>query len=96
MTVQFVCRIDGAPHNVSNKEFRVAAEECALVGTWYAGRPWRPDTAQFRAALPYRWRAAFDRGSMFWRTSDTDECHTCLYNTRGKPLATVRCKLVTC
>lgn len=91
--MKFFCMVNGDPHNVTLEQmkFHVDGEECALVGTWHEGKPWRPDKAQFRAALPYRWRQAFDRALAFWHVDGEAQCHVALHDRRGRYLATVYC-----
>lgn len=91
--MQFFCMINGTPRNVPNMKFHVDGEECALVGTWHDGKPWRPNKAQFRAALPARWRAAFDREQSFWHVEGKPQCHISLSDRRGKYLATIYCNV---
>lgn len=95
---RFFCMINGTPRNVRNMKFHVDAEECAIVGTWHAGKPWQPNRAQFRAALPARWRPAFDRESHFWHDSvagsvKKGQCRISLSDRRGLYLATIYCSI---
>ena len=98
--MNYFCLINGAPFcvPVSQMKFHVdAKEKFGLVGTWHNGKLYSPDMEQFRATLPYRWRAAFDRetakGSLgFWYDNDnSDRCHISISDRRGKYLATVYC-----
>ena len=91
--MRFFCMINGTPRNVPNMKFHVDGEECALVGTWYNGKPWRPNKEQFRAALPARWRKAFDREQSFWHVKDGSNCHISLSDRRGRYLATIYCNV---
>lgn len=95
--MQFFCLVNGTPKNVpiSQMKFRVDGDECALVGTWHNGKPYAPNRQQFRAALPYRWRKAFDRecqGLAFWHDDRLKQCHISLSDRRGRYLATVYCQ----
>ena len=56
------------------------------------GKLWMPDSAAIRAALPFRYRAAFDRNcGVFWYDKrGTDYAATMhLYSSRNKPLMTL-------
>ena len=72
---------------------RVPGVLAAIVGTWVDGRPWRPDPVAFRAALPFRWRKAFDRDGAFWhdKRDNAAPAYTVLRDRRGRYLATVYC-----
>lgn len=96
--MRFFCMVNGNPHNVPLRQmkFHVDGEECALVGTWHNGKPWRPNREQFREALPARWRKAFDRacdGLVFWHDNGKPQCHISLSDRRGKYLATIYCNI---
>lgn len=98
--MRFFCLINGTPRNVPNMKFYVDGVESAIAGTWHDGKPWTPNKAQFRAALPARWRKAFDRecanGIAFWHEKNgRAQCHISLSNRRGKYLATIYCQPVT-
>lgn len=96
--MQFLCLINGTPANVKteNMKFRVDGDECAIVGSWHNGKPYRPNREQFRAALPYRWRAAFDREQAFWHSKEggAEQCKISLSDARGRYLATIYCQPV--
>lgn len=93
--MEFFCTVNGTPRNVplSQMKFRVPGTPAALVGTWVDGRPWRPDPVAFRAAIPFRWRKAFDRDGLFWydKYNNATPAHTVLRDRRGNYLATVYC-----
>ena len=92
--MEFFCTVNGTPRNVplSQMKFRVPGTLAALVGTWVDGRPWLPDPAAFRAALPFRWRKAFDRDGAFWHGEGS--AYVTLRDRRGRYLATVYCNPV--
>lgn len=73
------------------KGSRVPAVETGLVGFYHGGKPWTPDRAAVRAALPYRWRPAFDRAGAFWSDARDNRAphYVALSDRRGRPLTTV-------
>lgn len=91
--MRFFCMVSTSRQNVPlhQMKFHVEGDECALVGTWHEGKPYRPNKAQFRAALPARWRAAFDREQAFWHDKDGPQCTISLSDRRGNYVATVYC-----
>lgn len=99
--MEFFCMVNGTPNNVpiSQMKFHVLGDECAIAGTWVDGKPYTPNKAAFRAALPYRWRKAFDRaceGLAFWHdyapgSGKPGKSQINLSDRRGKYLATVYC-----
>lgn len=100
--MRFFCMINGTPRNVPNMKFHVDGLECTLVGTWHNGKPYEPNREQFRAALPQRWRKAFDReckGLVFWHETGvgknySPQCHVSLSDARGRYLTTIYCQPV--
>ena len=95
--MQFLCLVNGTPRSVpiSQMKFRVDGDLCHVVGTWHEGKPYAPNREQFRAALPQRWRKAFDRacaGVPFWHGKHTEQCSISLSDRRGRYLATVYCQ----
>lgn len=97
--MQFFCLVNGTPNKVPlhQMKFKVDGDECAMVGTWYNGKPWQPNKEQFRAALPSRWRQAFDReyqGVAFWHDRHKDQCNISLSDARGRYLVTIYCQPV--
>lgn len=91
--MKFFCMVNGTPRNIPavQMKFHVAGVEAALSGTWVDGKPFSPDPAEFRAALPYRWRKAFDRDGAFWHDRDIPRCRVTLRDRIGRYLATVYC-----
>lgn len=69
-----------------------AFESRGIAGHWRNGKLWIPDAASIRAALPFRYRAAFDRAcGVFWfdaRGKDFPASMR-LESSRGKPLVTL-------
>lgn len=47
----------------------VPAHEAGIVGDWYEGKPYQPSRAEVRAAIPFQYRAAFDRSIGWWQES---------------------------
>ena len=47
----------------------VPAREAGLVGDYHNGKPHQPDNAALRAAIPFRYRKAFDRTMTWWQTT---------------------------
>lgn len=91
--MEYLALINGTPRNVPQMKFRVPAETHAgLVGDWHAGKLYRPDNAALRAALPHRWRKAFDR-SQLWHVENaarrSEGFRVPLHSARGRYLATV-------
>lgn len=96
--MEFFCMVNGTPRNVPNMKFHVPGDECAIVGTWHDGKPYAPNKAAFRAALPYRWCAAFDREGEFvpfWHDRYAPQCRVNLADRRGRYLATIYCQPAT-
>ena len=72
------------------KKARIPAfESNGIAGHWRDGKLWIPDAAAIRAAIPFRYRAAFDRScGVFWfdaRGKDFPATMR-LYSSRGKEL----------
>jgi len=65
----------------------VRAVERGLVGVYRAGKPYGPDRAAIREALPHYYRKAFDRADgTFWLTEGTENFHVDLRDARGRYL----------
>lgn len=73
--------------------FLVEAQEAGLVGDWYKGKPYQPNTDAVRAMLPYQYRKAFDRALKWWQTESMSgrmmplKCE--LKTLAGKPMGTL-------
>ncbi|GLO68623.1 hypothetical protein MACH17_01400 [Phaeobacter inhibens] len=94
--MDFFCLVGGTPYNVptSQMKFTVGGEQAAICGVYENGIPYRPDREQFRAALPYRWRQAFDRemsNGGFWFDKRRPKALISLSDVRGKYLETIYC-----
>lgn len=99
MTVRFTLRLTPCPGAFFGAN--VAAVPAALAGFYdESGRDnVTPDRAQVRAALPYRWRKAFDHSGSFWFDKDAridaagkmtpSAAYMHITNKRGRTLATV-------
>jgi hypothetical protein len=48
----------------------VSAREAGLIGDYRRGVPYQPLESEVRAALPHRYRAAFDRALKWWQRAD--------------------------
>ncbi len=79
-------RING----VGFKGRAVPAVHAGLVGFYDAGIPYRPDNDAVRAALPYRWRKAFDRADSAWWFNEAGTTATAkIHTARGRYLTTI-------
>lgn len=68
----------------------VPATPAVLVGWYDRGELWRPDPVAVRAALPYRWRKAFDRAGSFWYDNANKRApYVVLRDHRGRPMLTL-------
>jgi len=71
----------------------VDAKEAGIVGDYLNGVPYQPDNAQVIAAIPYRYRKAFQRALKWWQTDSMSGrslplmCR--LETLRGKPMGTL-------
>ncbi|WP_316227726.1 hypothetical protein [Bradyrhizobium sp. SZCCHNR3015] len=66
----------------------VPGTEAGLVGCYDGGIPYRPNNEAVRAALPYRWRKAFDRaGGAWWFNGDS--AHVCIRDGHGRNLTII-------
>ena len=71
------------------KKARVDSTPSTGIIGHYDGRDIvKPNSAQVRAALPYRFRAAFDRANGYWFDKNRNDAPAIcdLYSTRGKLL----------
>jgi hypothetical protein len=69
-----------------------AFESNGLAGHWRDGKLWIPDAAAIRAALPFRYRAAFDRAcGVFWFDKRGKDFPASMHlnSSRGKWLVTL-------
>ena len=93
--LRFFCMVNGSHKGVplAQMKFHVSAAGAGLIGTYVDGKPYVPDAAAFRAALPYRWRKAFARDGAFWHDKHSDKagCRTTLRDNRGRYIATIYC-----
>jgi hypothetical protein len=73
----------------------VKAKESGIVGDWYNGKPYQPDSDEVRAAIPFLFRPAFDRAVLRWsETNGANQSRllplmTELRGLRGQPLGTL-------
>lgn len=80
-------------HGVKRCGFLVAGIEAGLVGDYYNGKPYQPDTTAVHDMLPYQYRKAFDRALKWWQDSSMSgrvlplKCE--LKTLKGKPMGTL-------
>ncbi len=78
-------RINGAGF----KGCTAPATEAGLVGFYDGGVPYHPNNEAVRAALPYRWRKAFDRADSAWWFNEAGTTATAkIHTARGRYLTT--------
>lgn len=94
--MRFHCAVGGSFNfPIHQMKFQVDAVEAGLVGAYHGGKPYQPDRAQFRAALPYRWRKAFDRAEfhMLGNVPNDKVVRVHLHNRRGHYITSIYCHL---
>lgn len=80
-------------HGVVVCKAQVKAVAAGLVGDWFEGKPYQPNTDDVAACLPYRYRKAFKRALKWWQTESMSgrsmplKCD--LTTLRGKPMGTL-------
>jgi len=70
------------------KGFAVSGVEAGVVGFYVDGKPYRPNNQEVRAALPFRYRKAFDRAHGAWWFNG-NAAHVALRSARGAHLVTL-------
>lgn len=70
------------------KGFAVDSVEAGMIGCYRDGKPYRPNNEAVRAALPYRYRRAFDRAHGAWWFNG-DSAHVALRGYRGNYMVTL-------
>lgn len=87
--MQFLMLINGPQ---GGKATVNAIENRGLCAYWHGGKNYKPCTDEARQALPYRWRKAFDRATL-WTREDSARRFQCIFATlndrKGRYLATV-------
>ena len=69
----------------------IPAKEAGIVGDYHEGKPYQPTSDDVRAALPFAYRAAFDRALKWWQCESGAGralplmCY--LHNVKGKQIA---------
>ncbi|MGV1835244.1 hypothetical protein ACQZ6C_10820 [Rhizobium rhizogenes] len=72
---------------------QAAAKEAGMVGVWFNGKPYQPDTKYVHDCLPFQYRKAFNRALKWWQTESMSGrsmplmCN--LTSLRGKPMGTL-------
>lgn len=80
-------------HGVMRFKTDVPAVPAGIVGDWFEGKPYQPDSAQVESVLPYAYRKAFRRTLKWWQSDSMSgrsmplKCD--LYTLRGKPMGTL-------
>jgi hypothetical protein len=69
----------------------IPAVKAVSAGHWRDGELITPSRPDVRAALPYRWRKAFDRSGSFWfdACDNSASAFLALRSARGRHLATL-------
>lgn len=80
-------------HGVMRFKTIVPAVEAGIVGDWFNGKPYQPNTSDVESALPFHYRKAFRRALKWWQTDSMSgrlmplKCD--LVTLRGKPMGTL-------
>ena len=78
-----------------HKARHVKATESGVVGCYVNGKPYLPDLESVKAAMPYCYRKAIERG-LWWDFGLSDVVRLDLYRKRdGKPLGSLFAQLVS-
>ena len=74
--------------SANDKRGYVPAVEAGLVGDYVDGTPYAPCKESLVANMPFRFRKAMERATLWYRESTKQFCAT-LYGSRGAYLGTV-------